>query len=70
MFRDKQGTTTPVSGWRKSSRSNASGDCAEVAAAAGRVLVRDSKDRDGPVLGFTPGAWRSLSDRLKAGAGM
>ena len=43
--------------WRKSSRSGASGACVEVCIVDGAVLVRDSKNPDGPVLTFTPEAW-------------
>ncbi|AVZ73387.1 DUF397 domain-containing protein [Streptomyces lunaelactis] len=44
--------------WVKSSYSGADGpDCVEVAAAAGAVHVRDSKNVPGPRLGFTPTAW-------------
>ena len=32
------------------------------------VLVRDTKDRQGPVLRFTPGAWQRFADRLRLGA--
>jgi hypothetical protein len=44
--------------WRKSSYSgNGGSDCVEVAA-ADHVLVRDTRDRTGPVLRFTPQEWR------------
>ncbi|WP_433535214.1 DUF397 domain-containing protein [Micromonospora sp. CA-249363] len=48
--------------WRKSTRSNGSGGaCVEVADnLPGLVAVRDSKDPDGPVLVFEPGAWRAF----------
>lgn len=50
--------------WHKASRSNSNGgNCVEVAASPGRVLVRDSKDPDGPRLSVTRAEWRSfLSD--------
>lgn len=44
--------------WRKSKRSNNGGNCVEVATnLPGMVAVRDSKDRSGPVLTFTPDEW-------------
>ncbi|GGM33709.1 hypothetical protein GCM10011608_17750 [Micromonospora sonchi] len=48
--------------WRKSTRSSGnSGNCVEVADNLARVVaVRDSKDRQGPVLTFTPNTWRSF----------
>ncbi|GGP48884.1 DUF397 domain-containing protein [Saccharothrix coeruleofusca] len=39
--------------WRKSSRSNGSGNCVEVAASAEVFRVRDSKNAGGPVLTFS-----------------
>ena len=53
--------------WRKSSYSGGNGGrCIEVGTHAGngRVLVRDTKDRPGPVLRFTPAAWKRFADRI------
>ncbi|MDO3705994.1 DUF397 domain-containing protein [Micromonospora sp. C28SCA-DRY-2] len=46
--------------WRTSTRSVGNGNCVEVAAADGRVAVRDSKDRGGPVLAFPRPAWHAF----------
>jgi hypothetical protein len=57
--------------WRKSSHSGGNGGgCIEVGAHAGdgRVLVRDTKDRTGPVLAFTAGNWQRFTSQLKADA--
>ncbi|MET8308315.1 DUF397 domain-containing protein [Micromonospora sp. NPDC005173] len=53
--------------WRTATRSsNNGGDCVEVADnLPGRVLVRDSKDRDGSTLTFAPAAWASFVDALR-----
>ena len=54
--------------WRKSSYSNSNSNCVEVC--AGRpdvVAVRDSKDRGGPELGFTAGAWAAFVRGVKQG---
>jgi hypothetical protein len=42
--------------WKKSTRSGNNG-CVEVTFVEGGVAVRDSKDRDGPVLRFTAQEW-------------
>ncbi|MEU4367131.1 DUF397 domain-containing protein [Micromonospora chersina] len=47
--------------WRKSTRSGTQGECVEVADnLPGVVGVRDSRDPTGPVLTFTPDAWRAF----------
>lgn len=51
--------------WRKSSYSGNGGNCVEVADHRNRVLVRDTKNRAGTVLRFTPDAWRRFADRVK-----
>ncbi|WAP58781.1 DUF397 domain-containing protein [Streptomyces sp. S465] len=44
--------------WFKSSySSSASNDCVEVATCPDMVHVRDSKDKEGPQLAFSPTAW-------------
>jgi hypothetical protein len=45
--------------WRKSSHSVNNG-CVEVAFVDGQVGVRDSKDRQGPVLVFTANEWEAF----------
>ncbi|MBF9134273.1 DUF397 domain-containing protein [Plantactinospora sp. S1510] len=52
--------------WRKSIRSgNNGGNCVEVADNLPEVVgVRDSKDRQGPVLAFAPAAWRAFVRNL------
>jgi hypothetical protein len=52
--------------WRKSSYSAENGNCAEAAAAAGSVLVRDTQDRDGVTLAIPAPAWRTFTVRLRA----
>ncbi len=46
--------------WLTSSYTGGSGNCVEVAAAAGTVLVRDTKDREGPVLAVPATVWRAF----------
>jgi hypothetical protein len=55
--------------WRKSTHSGSNGGgCVETADHDGRVLVRDTQDRAGPVLRFRPGAWRQFINRVKDGS--
>lgn len=52
--------------WRKSSYSSGNGgECVEVADHGNRILVRDTTDRIGPMLRFTPGAWQRFADQVK-----
>ncbi|MDG4793672.1 DUF397 domain-containing protein [Micromonospora sp. WMMD1082] len=52
--------------WRKSRRSDGDGNCVEVAFAAdGSVGVRDSKNRTGPVLEFTPAEWAAFTGGIR-----
>jgi hypothetical protein len=68
--------------WTTSSWSHANGNCVEVGwhtasesgncveagpCACGQVQVRDTKDRDGGQLQFTPAAWMSLLTGIKHG---
>jgi Domain of unknown function (DUF397) len=55
--------------WRKSSHSGGNGGgCIEAGQQPGRdrVLVRDTKDRTGPVLSFAARDWRRFTSQLKA----
>lgn len=49
--------------WRKSQLSSNQGSCVEVGTCdCDEILVRDSKDRGGPVLSFTPKEWNAFLD--------
>jgi len=52
--------------WIKSSYSGSQANCVEVMV-RDRIMVRDSKDRTGRVLRFTPTAWRNFAEQLKVG---
>jgi hypothetical protein len=54
-----------VSDWRVSTYTGGQGNCVEVGRSATTVAVRDTKDREGPVLYFGPAAWRAFTQRLK-----
>ncbi len=52
--------------WRKSSYSgNGGGECVEIGASADAVVVRDTAERAGLVLRFTPAAWRRFTGQVK-----
>lgn len=55
--------------WRTASySSNGGGECIEVADHWDRVLVRDTQTRSGPVLRFSPDAWRRFTRQVKTSA--
>jgi hypothetical protein len=55
-------------GFRKARRSADTAACVEVSGCrCGDVLVRDSKDPDGPVLSFGADAWRGFLAAIGAG---
>ena len=51
--------------WRTSSHSGGQGNCIEVSSHDDHVLVRDTKDRTGPVLRLSPAVWRELVTRVQ-----
>jgi Domain of unknown function (DUF397) len=54
--------------WRKASySSNGGAECVEVGGASRAVLVRDTQDRIGPMLRFSPDAWRRFTGQVKTG---
>ncbi len=53
--------------WRKSQASSDQGACVEVALAAGRILVRDSKDPAGGALSFTQQEWTAFLTGVRSG---
>jgi hypothetical protein len=56
-------------GWRTSSYTgNGGGNCVEVRDAARMILMRDTKDRSGPVLRFSPAVWCRFAGQIKANA--
>lgn len=62
-YSGNEGTECVEIAWHKSSYSGNEGTaCVEVAPSTAAVLVRDSKDKSGPHLAFTPSAWQAFVD--------
>jgi hypothetical protein len=58
---------TDLTRWRKSTySSNGGATCVEIGDAPHAVLVRDTQDRSGSMLRFSPDAWRRFADQVKA----
>ena len=54
--------------WQTSTHSRQNGNCVEVARNVPEVVaVRDSKDRGGPALTFSPTAWEVFTHQIQAG---
>jgi hypothetical protein len=53
--------------WRKARRSANNGACVELALAARQVLIRDSKDQNGPMIGYSQSSWRLFVASAKIG---
>lgn len=53
--------------WRTARRSAGNGACVEVAPVAGAILIRDSKDQDGPVVHYPHNSWRTFLGAAKRG---
>jgi hypothetical protein len=54
-----------TSEWRKSTHSGGEGACVEVRRTGDRIEVRDTKDRSGPVLGFTEKEWTAFTEGVR-----
>ena len=58
---------TDCTEWIKASRSGQEGSCVEQRRVAEVIEVRDTKDRSGPVLRFTPAEFAAWLDGAKRG---
>lgn len=57
----------PDDAFRKSSRSSGQGQCVELAAVPPVVVVRDSKDKRGPVLPFDRETFKRFAAQVREG---
>lgn len=53
--------------WRKARHSVNNGACVEVAPVSRQILVRDSTDRDGPVMRYSGRSWCIFVGDIKTG---
>jgi len=53
--------------WRKARRSANNGACVELAPASGQILIRDSKDQDGPIIAYSKYSWHLFVASAKSG---
>jgi hypothetical protein len=60
-------TSDPISAtWRTSSYTSGNGACVEIAELPDMTAVRDTKDRQGAMLIFSPLAWSRFVGEVKA----
>jgi hypothetical protein len=59
--------TSPVTGWRKSSRSQGAQNCVEVGRTANGAAVRDTKDRTAGYFNVGNRDWAAFIAGIKAG---
>ena len=53
--------------WLKAQSSGANGACVEIASTVGKVVIRDSKDPDGPILVYTSREFDAFLDGARNG---
>jgi hypothetical protein len=53
--------------WLKAQASSHNGACVEIAEAAGKVAMRDSKDPDGPILVYSPAEFKAFLSGARNG---
>lgn len=53
--------------WRKSTRSGGGNNCVEIAALAGAVGVRDSKNPAGPFITLAAAQWSAFTRQVRTG---
>jgi hypothetical protein len=53
--------------WRKSTYSSTNGSCVEVRRLPDAIEVRDTKDRNGPVLSFSAESWQEFVNSVHNG---
>ena len=53
--------------WLKAQSSTHNGACVEIASAAGKIAIRDSKDPDGSILVYTPAEFKAFLDGARNG---
>lgn len=53
--------------WRKARHSMGNGDCVEIAPTNKRILLRDSKDPNGPILECPSSSWLRFTMKVKNG---